>query len=174
MVKDCIQVIKDRVSTRSYLSKEVPEDLLLEVVNAGHLAVSAGNLQPWEFYIVNNKSKIEKLARLSKQSWVLEAPTVIVACADPHISAMKYGEKGEKIYVVQDTAAAVENILLAAEAYGLASCWVGGFDEIKVKELLDIKDDLIAMAMITIGYPKGKIKESRPQRALEDILTIIN
>ncbi len=174
MNQEFMQVIKDRVSVRDYSSKKVNNDLIDQVLEAGHLAASAGNLQPWSFYIVKNKAKIKEIAGLAKQEWVSRAPVAIVVCADPQISAAKYGERGANLYVIQDTAAAVENILLAATAYDLGSCWVGSFSEEELKSAVDIKEEVIPMAVVTLGYPAGPAKEARPQRALTDIVTRIN
>ncbi|MCK8826891.1 nitroreductase family protein [Natroniella acetigena] len=175
MAKDVIQTIKDRASIRAYQAQEVPDETLEKILEAAHLAPSAGNIQPWEFYVIKNQAKIEKLAEIAYgQEWMTQAPIVVVVCTNPDLSAAKYGQRGEELYALQDTSAAIENMLLAAEAYDLGSCWIGAFDEQQVKEVLELPAELIPLAFVTIGYPQGDQEEVRPQKELDKVTTIIN
>src|SRR4030042_1984948 len=83
------------------------------------------NIQPWRFIILRSLDARERLAGALHQRWAAAAPAVIVVCVDPRPCAARYGDRGEYLYAIQDTAAAVENILLAAGDRGPAACWVG-------------------------------------------------
>jgi len=173
MGKDIMSAIEERTSTRHYLPDEIDEEVIHDILEAAHEAPSAGNLQPWEFYVVKDKEKIEELATAAyEQDWLAEAPVVIAVCGLAHISANKYGKRGADLYVVQDTAAAVENMLLAAEEHDLGSCWVGAFAENKVKEILQIKEESWPVALVSLGYSQEEAEEE-PQRSLDDLVTFI-
>jgi nitroreductase len=175
MSKDVIKAIKDRVSTRDYLPREISEDKIKSIIEAAHLAPSAGNLQPWEFYVVMDNEKIEQLSQATyDQAWIKSSPVVIVISSLAHLSGDKYGERGSNLYAIQDTAAAIENLLLASEAHDLGSCWVGAFEEEEVKKILDMKEKSWPAALVTIGYPTDQQKETRPQRSIDEVLTIVN
>ena len=175
MSNDVIKAIKNRVSIREYLPEDISDDKIKNIIEAAHLAPSAGNLQPWEFYVVKDKDKIKQLSQVTyEQDWINSSPVIIVISALAHLSADKYGERGSNLYVIQDTAAAIENLLLAAESYDLGSCWVGDFKEQEVKRILSINENSWPVALVTIGYPAGKIEETRPQKSVDDVLKIIN
>ena len=175
MGKEVIQAIKDRVSIRDYQEQDISDDKIRKIIEAAHLAPSAGNLQPWEFYVVKTKDKIQQLAGVTaEQNWITSSPLVIVISALADVSGQKYGERGSNLYAIQDTAAAIENLLLAAESYDLGSCWVGDFNEEDVKRILSIKESSWPVAFVTIGYPASKSEETRPQRSIDEVMTIIN
>ena len=131
-------VIKNRRSSRSYNKREVDMELILKVLEAGRYAPSAGNYQPWEFIVVRNPEIRKYLVEACyNQNWMLDAPVFIVVCTNSRLAGAIYGERGLKLYGVQGTAAAIENMLLMAESLGLASCWVGTLSEMAVGRLLE-------------------------------------
>ncbi|XPO21226.1 nitroreductase family protein [Phosphitispora sp. TUW77] len=173
MTKDIIEAILERRSTRRFKSEQVPRATIGRIIDAARWAPSAGNVQPWEFYVVyNEKKKYELASAATKQRFISEAPVIIVVCAIPEMSAARYRERGRNLYAIQDTAAAVQNILLAAEGYGLGSCWIGSFEETLVMEALDIPMGKIPVALVPIGYAS---EESQPpaRRPVDEIVTII-
>ncbi|GAB6138576.1 nitroreductase family protein [Halanaerobaculum tunisiense] len=175
MAKDIVSTIRDRVSIRDYSQQMISDEIIQELLESAHFAPSAGNLQPWEFYVVKNKEKIQELvAATNDQEWMADAPVVITVCARPAVSANKYGDRGSGLYVIQDTAAAIENILLTAEEYDLGSCWVGAFDDNRVKDILGIKQQLWPVALVTIGYPQERVTDATSRRSLDDVTTFIN
>ncbi len=167
---DAIETIKNRRSIRSFSSKAISEQQVLELVDAARHAPSAGNIQPWEFIIVTEQQKKRQLvAAALNQTFIEEAPVVIVVCADPTRSSQGYGSRGMNLYSIQDTAAATENILLAAHAMGLGTCWIGAFREAPVKEALKIPAHIRPVAMIPVGFYSTK-PTSRGRRSLTEIL----
>lgn len=167
---DVFEAIKRRKSIRAFKNVDVPEEDVEKLIEAARWAPSAGNIQPWEFIIVRNPETKRKLAEAAlNQSFIEEAPVVIVVCADYERSARGYGSRGATLYCIQDTAAAIQNIHLAAVAMGLGTCWVGAFREEPVKELLKIPDGVRPVAIIPVGCPAEQPKP-RPRRPLSEII----
>ncbi len=151
---DTFRCIATRRSIRKYQDIDVPMELVSSVIDAARYAPSAGNSQNWRFVLVKDPAKIDQLAEASyNQLWMNSAPIIIVVCSDPEKLGKFYGTRGERLYSIQNCAAAVENMLLASHALGLASCWVGAFDEDKVKRDLGIPDSVRVQAILPLGYP---------------------
>ena len=147
---EVMEAIKTRKSIRSYLDKPVEDDKLNTVLEAARLAPSASNRQEWRFVIVHDKDIRQALATAALgQSFVGEAPVVIVACAktDNHIMAC-----GQLCYPI-DVAIALDHITLAAVELSLGTCWIGAFDEDKVKSLLGIPEEVRVVGLMPLGYP---------------------
>ena len=142
--------IKKRHSVRRYLDKVIEEEKLNVVLEAGRLAPSAKNLQEWRFIIVRNRKVREKLAHAAnEQIFIGQAPVIIVACAvtDEHVMSC-----GQLCYPI-NVAIALDHISLAAVELGLGTCWIGAFNETKVKEILGIPEEVRVVELMPIGYP---------------------
>lgn len=151
------ETIRGRRSIRSFEKHNVPMDYIYKILDAARYAPSAGNLQPWEFVIVDDEPTKQKIAEACLgQSFISNAPIVIVACADTERSGSKYGARGKAFYSVCEVSAAVENMMLAAEAFGLGTCWVGAFDENKLKYYLKLPKAVVPIAVVPVGYPLSK------------------
>jgi len=151
---DVFEAIYGRRSIRSYLDDPVPDEDLEKILEAATMAPSAGNLQPWEFIVVRDDVRKELLARAAYgQYWMAEAPVLVVVCANLDVSGSHYGERGRSLYSIQDTAAAIQNMLLAAYALGYGTCWVGAFDEEAVREIVKAPKRVRPVAIITVGKP---------------------
>jgi nitroreductase len=147
------QCIFKRRSIRKFEKKEIDDKLIGLMLYAATHAPSAGNTQEWEFVVVKDKEQKKKLAIAAlHQDFIAQAPVVIVVCADLEKISLRYGKRGESLYFAQDTAAAIQNILLSAHALGLGSCWVGAFDEESVKDILKLPENLRPLAILPIGY----------------------
>ena len=157
--------IKMRRSIRHYKDKPVEWDKLKKVMEAGRLAPSAGNMQEWKFVVISDKNTREKLAMAAHSRFVEEAPLVIVACATITDCIL---ESGQLAYPL-DVAIAVDHMTLKAVEEGLGTCWVGSFDERKVKEALNIPDDVRVVTLLTLGYPKY-VPGPRKRKKLEEIV----
>ncbi|HHP51264.1 MAG TPA: nitroreductase family protein [Moorella mulderi] len=172
-MKDVLRAIRERRSIRRFLPKPVPEDLVVSLVELACWAPSAGNLQPWYFFAVFNRQVKDALGEASADyDLIAQAPVVIVVCADQERSAVVYEERGYHLYCLQDTAAAITLLLLAASAYGLGGCWVGAFDEGMVRRILSLPFNLRPVAMVPLGYPAER-PSPPPRRPLPEVLRII-
>lgn len=145
-----------RVSIRSFKEKPVEETKIERLLKAAMAAPSAGNQQPWEFYIVTGKQKLTALSKCSPYAGcAANAPAVIVACCKN--SGIKFPEDAPL-----DMSAATENILLQAVHEGLGTVWLGIAPQQErmdaVKKVLDLPDTLSAFAMIPVGYPAKEVK----------------
>jgi nitroreductase len=94
---------------------------------------------------------------------------VIVVCANEILSSQGYGLRGKTLFCLQDTAAAIENMLLTAYSLGLGTCWIGAFEEIEVREALRIPEGVRPVALVPVGYP-AKIGILRSKRQMEQII----
>ncbi|UCF07860.1 MAG: nitroreductase family protein [Thermoplasmata archaeon] len=154
------KAIKSRRSIRSFTPDVVDDSVIRKIIEFGNLAPSAGNLQPRDFIVVKDKNIKFKLAQAAlDQHFVYEAPVVIVVCANLQRAA-PYGSRGKELYCIQDSAAAAENMLLAIVDFGLASCWVGAFNEKAVSEVLGLPSHVRPVALLPVGHPKEQVKSS--------------
>ena len=157
---ELIEVIKKRRSVRRFKDQAIDENIIKKIIELGNLAPSAGNLQPRDFIVVKDLQTKEKLARAAlDQRFIIEAPVVIAVCANIRRGS-PYGMRGRELYCIQDSAAAIENMLLAIVDKGLACCWVGAFDENAVSEILGLSSHVRPMALLPIGYSDEKTKPS--------------
>ncbi|MBI5420474.1 MAG: nitroreductase family protein [Deltaproteobacteria bacterium] len=153
---EVLEAIKRRRSVRRFKSAEIPENHLPALEESLLAAPSAGNFQSRRFYFVFRKDLREKIAEAAYgQDFIKEAPLAVVCCADLRI-ARHYGERGTSLYVLQDVAASVQNLMLAAESLGLGTVWVGAFDERKVSEILALPVWLRPVTVVPVGYPDEK------------------
>jgi len=151
-----LETIKSRRSIREFQKKEIPEEIIEKLIEALIWAPSAGNLQSRKFYFVFNQEIKEKLVEAAfGQSFIGQAPLVIVGCTDEKISK-RYGEKGKNLYSICDVALSIQNLMLLAYSEGLGSIWVGAFNEKEVSKILNFPENLKAIAIIPVGYPAEK------------------
>ncbi|MEN6413646.1 MAG: nitroreductase family protein [Veillonellales bacterium] len=175
MTKDVFDCMRESQSTRMFQQESIPDPTLTRILEAGCWAPSAGNLQPWYFYVIKNQDVKEKVANACyDQHQVEEAPISIVILADPARSNEQYGERGAQLYCLQDTAAAAENMILAAEGLGIATCWVGAFDEREVQEAVEAPPRLRAVAIICLGYSNEGNNQPKARLRVADVTKFIN
>jgi len=159
---DVLEAIKERRSIRNYEPKAVPEEKVTQVLEAGRWAPSASNSQPWKFIVVRDEEVRNELARVATYGrFLAQAPVAIAVVIDPRASN----------HPVEDGAAATQNMLLAAHALGLGTCWIGSYDsgyEESAKEVLGIAGDKRLLALISLGYPAES--PSRGRVELSDIV----
>lgn len=167
---DILEIIKGRRSIRNFKTENLPEQAVENLVEAARWAPSAGNTQPWKFIIVRKPEIKKRLAKAAlEQAFVEEASVVIVVCADENRSSQGYGNRGRTLYCIQDTAAAIQNIHLAAYSLGLGTCWIGAFDEEEARTILKIPQGIRPVAIIPVGYP-AESPQPRNRRPLEEIV----
>ncbi|MBU0628264.1 MAG: nitroreductase family protein [Nanoarchaeota archaeon] len=167
---ETLECIRTRRSIRKYKDKDVEWDKVVQILDAGRFAPSAGNIQNWKFVAVREEGVRKKLAQAAfDQQWMEEVPVHIVIAGEPEKADRFYGSRGERLYTIQNCAAVIENMMLAANDLGLGSCWIGAFDEYKVKRAVGIPDDVSVQAILTIGYADEK-PEMPSRKALEHIV----
>ena len=153
------EVIRTRRSIRKYTGAPVPCEELEKIVDAGRLAASGVNRQPWEFIVVTQPEIMLRL-RIPADHWTEKAGAIIAVVIDP-----------QSRWCVEDGAAAVQNMLLACTALGFGACWFEGYsqrNEEIIKEVLNIPDDRRLFTLLSIGVPAEQpVKEKKP---LQDVL----
>jgi len=162
---DLTEAIATRRSIRKFRAEEVAEEDLREILNAARLAPSANNLQPWKFVVVKNEKKRRLIAQACfGQEFVGEAPVVIVACAISRGGCI--GNYMESWPI--DVAISLTHLMLAAWGKGLGTCWIGAFDEERIKDICAIPPEVRVVAVTPLGYPM-KLPQATPRRPLEKI-----
>jgi nitroreductase len=149
-------LFKKRRSVRAYRPDPIEKEKIEEILAAAHSAPSAGNLKARKIIVVEEEGQKRKLAEASfGQSFVAEAPLVLVFAALPEISAEKYGQRGKNLYALQDATIAASFAWLQAVDLELSACWVGAFDENEVREILNLSEKEMPIAVLPIGYAKN-------------------
>lgn len=160
------EAIRSRRSIRKYQDRPIEQEKLLRVLDTGRMAPSARNLQDWKFIVVRDQDKRKMLSEAANgQPYVEKASAVIVGCATEPENIMPCGQYCYPI----NLAIALDHMSLAATAEGLGSCWIGAFQEDKVKEILDIPEKIRVVAMLILGYP-AESPGARPRRKLDEIV----
>ena len=161
------ETIAARKSVRAFQKQDVPEDVLLRLLNAARMAPSARNRQEWRFVVVRDPATRMKLAETANnQRFVREAPVVIACCAetDEHLMAC-----GQACYPI-DVAIAMDHLSLCATAEGLGTCWIGAFSEAQVKDILGIPAGVRVVELMPLGYPKDPSTVAKIRLPLESIV----
>ena len=165
---DLSRVIEGRESVREYLDRDVEQEKLLRVLEAGRLAPSAGNRQQWRYVVVRDPGTRKRLMEASGgQAFIAVAPVVIAACAlnDEHVMSC-----GQPSYPI-DVAISVDHMTLKAVEEGLGTCWIGHFNEAEAKGILGmpIGDEVRIVQLLTLGYPEAH-RGQKDRLPLEEIV----
>ncbi|MGQ9534702.1 MAG: nitroreductase family protein [bacterium] len=154
---DFYEVIKKRRSIRKYKSDPISDDVLKRILEAGRIAPSAKNIQPWKFIVIKDPENKKRVAEACRgQKWIADADVIVCGCALEKIAWGRMG--GYMSSFAVDLAIAMDHIILAATNEGLGTCWIGAFEEKKVKEILGIPADVRVVALTPIGYPAEEPK----------------
>lgn len=159
------QAIKQRYSVRSYKPEPMSEEKLNKVLEAARLAPSAHNAQAWKFVVVRDEQKKQGLFEAAGQSFLQEAPVIIAAVALEPEGLMR---GGAHTYAV-DLAIAIDHMTLQAVEQGLGTCWIGSFNQEKVKKVLNIPEQYKVVALLPLGYP-ADTPDAKSRKSLEEII----
>lgn len=143
-----LEILKTRRSVREYSDKEIPKELLEKIVEAARFSPTARNLQPWEFIVITEVPTLKKLGELAENGRFLSQAKACIAvfCTDTK-------------YYLEDGCAATCNILLAAAALGIGSCWIAGDKKpycAEVAKILNVPANFKLVSLIALGFPKFK------------------
>jgi nitroreductase len=158
---DFFETVKNRKSIREYSDKEVKKELIEQIIDAGRLAATARNEQPWEFVVTSDKDILKEICLMCPNGPFIKNASYLVAVFS----------KDTKYYI-EDCSAATQNMLLAIEALGLGGCWVAGdkkdYAEV-IKKIFNAPDNYKLVSMITVGYPE-KQEKPHAKKSLKDVL----
>ncbi len=147
-VEECI---KTRRSIRKFLGTRIPKEKIVNILEAGRMAPTAGNLQNHEVIVVTEADLKNKVAEAClQQYWIAKAPVVLVVVAEHDVQKKHYGKRGE-LYSVQSAANVAMNMILTAHSLGVASCWVGAFDNEIIRRALNIPGKITPLTVIPLG-----------------------
>jgi len=163
---DVGEAIRARRSVRAYRDRPVPEDVLRRVLEAARLAPSARNRQEWRFIAVRDPGQRGRITEAARgNTFLAQAPVILAFCATEDGSVMSCGQKAGPI----DVSIALAYVTLAAVAEGLGTCWLGSYEEDKVRAVLGVPAGARVVAMSPLGYP-AESPEARPRRAFEEVV----
>ena len=160
-----MDVVRKRRSVRRFKPDPVPDEEIRYILEAARLAPSWANTQCWHFVVVIDPETKFKIGEAGFR-WSARGPVMIVACAD----AAKVGFREDQYYYLTDIGIAMEHLVLAAVDRGLGTCWVVGFNEAKVKEVLAIPENIRVVALTPLGYPDEE-PPARSRKSLEEIFS---
>ena len=165
-----IELARARYSSRSYREQPVEEEKIMKVLEAGRIAPSACNLQPWYFVVVRDPESRNNFNKAYHREWFAQAPVAIVVCGD-HSKSWK--RKDAKDHCDIDAAIATDHMTLQATELGLATCWICNFDKEVCSELLKLPDNIEPVAILSLGYPADSsdpARHSEKRKLIEDIV----
>ena len=178
---DIFEVIRTRRSIRRFKDKPVEDEKIRTLLEALRQSPSWSNLQCWRLIVVRDKITREKISNLSyvesffaplgykanpSRKGIAEAPVVIIACADPSQSGVLWDQP----FYMTDIGIAAQNLMLAAHALGLGTVFVGVFKEEKLRDLLNIPQNIRIVGIFPIGYPLEEKTEGPPRKPLNEIV----
>lgn len=163
-----IEIASKRYSVRDYKNIPVERDKLLQVLEAGRIAPSAVNYQPWHFIVITDEGMKSKVAEAYPREWIKKAPAIIIACGD-HSKSWK--RRDGKDFCDVDVAIALDHISLAATDLGLGTCWVCAFDAQKCHDILNLPENIEVIALMPIGYAEEVKMPDRKRKSIEEIVS---
>ncbi|MDD5060252.1 MAG: nitroreductase family protein [Candidatus Omnitrophica bacterium] len=162
-MSDQLNLLKIRRSVREFKDQVIPKEKLKEIIDAARFAPTARNVQPWEFVVITNKERINQLAGLGPNAKFLSGSAACIAVFST-----------ETNYFLEDGSAATCNILLAATALGIGSCWIAGDRKPYAQQaasLLNAPQGLKLISLIALGYPKDEnVFKTATKRNLDELL----
>ncbi len=167
-----IELAKRRYSCRNYDLRPVEKDKLELILEAGRIAPSAVNYQPWHFIVNQGKENLKKIYGVYHREWLQTAPCVIVVCGD-HNQSWKRKQDG-KDHCDIDIAIAVDHMTLQATELGLATCWICNFDKEKTIETLNLPSYLEPIVILPVGYPLDQpdpFRHGEKRKTIQDIVS---
>ena len=166
-----INLAKRRYSCRKYVDKPVDRDILLKILEAGRVAPSAKNKQPWHFVVITEQEPLKKVRACYERDWLESAKCIIVVCGDHRES---WRRADGKIHTDVDVSIAIDHMTLAATDLGLATCWICKFDVMKCVNALDLPDGVEPIALLPIGYPSDQVDMNRHEQLRKPITEVVH
>ena len=153
-------LIRNRESIRNYdPGRPVPKQILEKILDAGRLAPSACNLQPWKFLVVSSPEMLNKVSTCYPRDWFRDAPYILIVVGLKDRTWKRSFDGYNSIET--DVAIALTHMILAAENEGVATCWIEAYDPALLKKALDLKDSQVVFGITPLGYPKPGFKKTQ-------------
>lgn len=168
------ELIRTRESIRNYdLTRPVSKEVLEKILNAGRLAPSACNYQPWKILVISSAAMLEKVKACYQRDWLKEAPQIIVMVGLKNQAWNRTYDGYNSIET--DVAIAMTHIILAAENEGVGTCWIAAYNPFLLKETLGIKEDQLIFGITPLGYPKPGFQKTlmKKRKSLEETVEFL-
>jgi len=165
------ELINVRESVRNYdPQRPVPKDIILRILNAGRIAPSAKNLQPWRFIVISSSPLLEKVKECYKRDWIKDAPHILVALGLKDKAWIRAYDGYNSVET--DVTIAMTHIILAAENEGVGACWIAAYDPQCMNEVINPAENEMVYGMIPLGYPKSDYKKTliKMRKSMEEIV----
>jgi nitroreductase len=163
------ELVASRKSVRGYdPDRPVPTEILERILDAGRLAPSAKNLQPWKFLLVSSPDMLAKVRQCYQRDWFRQAPHVLIVTGDRDEAWVRPSDGWNSLET--DLAIAMDHLILAAHAEGLGTCWISAYDPAMLRDALDLKPGEEIFAITPLGYASPNT-ETRPKtrKALDEV-----
>ncbi len=164
---DFKELIRNRYSVRAYKPDPIEKTVLEEILEAGRLAPTAANRQPFRILVIPTEGKQEELRRIYHRQWFSQAPIVLGVCGVAKEAWVRQVDEMSYLYV--DAAIVMDHIILAAANLGLGTCWVANFNPQAAKEILKLPEGVIPIAFTPLGYADDMPKE-KVRRPLQELV----
>ena len=165
---DFEQLILARYSCRHYSDQAIEDHVLKKVLDAGRLAPTAANRQPFQIIVIKTSGKDDELLKIYPKEWFIEPPLILCVCSQADLGwrRKKYDDQS---YAVVDAAIVVDHLTLQAADLGIGTCWIGDFDPQAAREFLSLPDDIEPVAFTPLGYPLDKPR-TKKRKDLKDLV----
>ncbi len=165
------EAIRSRRSVRRFTDEPVPQEIILKLLDQARWAPHASECQ--RFVVVRDQQRKERLAEAARQKWIASAPVIIVVGAElgmrPELAWRWDAAHWWELFPIQDTAAAIQTLMLAATAEGLGTCWIGSFNEGETARIVELPFPVRPVAIVVLGHPADEPPE-RTRRPLEEVV----
>lgn len=161
-----LELATKRGSVRGYAPNSIDKAIVGKVLEAGRLAPSAANQQPWHFIVVRDEAQKQALGSAYRKEWFWKAPVIIVVCVEP---SKAWTRQDGKNYAAVDGAIAMDHMTLCAADLGVGTCWIGAFDPAKVKHILGLPENIEPLVMTPLGKPTAQPLPKK-RKALDQIV----
>jgi len=159
---NCVEEILNRRSIRKFKNEPVSEEVINNILEAGRLAPTATNQQPWHFVVARNKQEKEAFIFSGFNRFVTDADFIV-------LGVYKKSEVVIEKLSLMDVTIALQNMVITAKIQGVGSCWMGAFDEKKLRDTLNLPDDCITVGAVAFGIPNEQPKQP-PKKKIDDIV----
>lgn len=170
---DFMKLVTERESIRNYDPKRpVEREILEQILEAGRLAPSAANLQPWKFLLVSSEHILEQVRSVYPRAWFVEAPHILIVTGNEQLAWHRADGYNS---IETDLTIAMDHMILAAENAGVGTCWVGNFDYVALRNILQLTDDEVVFAMTPLGYTKSGFtkKMQKSRKSFDEVVRFI-
>ena len=165
------ELIRVRESIRSYdPERPVDRDVLVKILEAGRLAPSAANRQPWKFRLISSQEMLKKVRPCYEKPWFQDAPQILAVVGDEQEAWRRRSD--QHCFIETDLAIAMDHLILAAANEGVGTCWISNFKPELLRTALGLKDQEYVFAITPLGYPRSNFvqKEMKERKLFEDVV----